>query len=63
MNPNVPVTIYRPQREGEMSSPGISDITDTTGVDITDTTKADITDTGTLLTPIPATVYVENDGV
>lgn len=60
---DVPVTIYRPGAKGEMTNPGVSEITDTTGVHITDTVGNRLTDTGTLFTPIPATIYTENDSI
>jgi hypothetical protein len=58
-----PVTIYTPQAEGEMSNPGVSSIIDTTSNFIVDTSGNFIVDTGSLFTPIPATIYVENDSV
>lgn len=60
---NEPVTIYRPQTEGEMSSPGTADIVDTTGKFLVDPSGNQIVDTGTLFTATPATIYTENDGI
>lgn len=58
-----PATIYRPNAEGEMSTSGVSELKDTTGLLITDTTGLIIVDTGTLFTPIPATIYTVNDAI
>lgn len=63
MSTNEPVTIYRPQAEGEMSTPGVADIIDTTGKFLVDPSGNQIVDTGTLFTAIPSTVYTENDGI
>lgn len=58
-----PVTIYRPGLEGEMSTPGVAELKDTTGLFIIDTIGLMIVDTGTLFTPIPATIYTTNDSI
>lgn len=58
-----PATVYRPGSEGEMSTPGVSELKDTTGLLIIDTTGLIIVDTGTLFTPIPATIYTTNDAI
>lgn len=59
----LPSDVYRPPFQGELSTIGTTDILDIMNSIITDTTGSAITDTGTLLIPLPSSLYITNDSI
>ena len=64
MATNVPVTIWRDTNGlTEYSSEGANDIADPLGNHLVDVLNNQIVDTGVTATPLPATVWTENDAL
>jgi hypothetical protein len=60
---NVPATVWRGADNSEYSNGSSSNIADSSLNQLVDSSGVFVVDTGVTQTPVPATVWAENDGV
>lgn len=64
MSVNLPATVWQPTLgNAEYNTGGLAYIVDTTGTFLVDPSGTFIVDTGVTVTPVPATVWTEDDSL
>lgn len=63
MSTNVPATIWQGGDGTEYANTGVNNIADTAGELFVDTVGIEVVDTGVTVTPVPASIWSEDDSI